>query len=378
MTRKRKRVTDRVLLLLAIKPDHKTVTFEHIYEKVHRDCGATRSEILESLKQLISEGAIEKVGEEYKVTPEGRKRAWPLAFDEEMNKSYRWIYIARWYYKYVQDLILPFISQRPVSVIKVFSDESDPIKKVKPIFARYAKQKPKKYNYINSSEDFWRYIDMHAIDFIPYVHSRPEAQYPDWFVIDIDAGDYIKNAGESGFDLIKEISCEVYMTLVEEFDITPCIKFSGSRGFQIWATFDYPLGGFDIYRDAVRLIQKETEKRLSDKYGELKEKYGNLLDMPVTTSDVSHAERRMKKILLDWSCMKLEGDVRAPWSLHWKTCLVSVPVHPKEILKFKTSNARPDYVVENLEKLKGLFEIAPSSSALLKKSVRPSLDMFFG
>ncbi|MEX0568705.1 MAG: hypothetical protein Q6363_006025 [Candidatus Njordarchaeota archaeon] len=374
----KKRVLDRVLLLLAIKPEHKTVSLEHIYEKVHRDCGASKDEILGAIDQLVSEGTVEKVGEEYKITPDGRKRAWKLAFDEEMNKSYRWVLIARWYYKHVQDLIFPYISRRPVSVVKIFSDESDPIRKVKPIFARYAKQKPKTYNYINNSEDFWRFIDMHAIDFIPYVHTQPKAQYPDWLVIDIDAGEYIKNAGTLGFSLIKEVSFEIYKTLTEEFDIRPCVKFSGSRGFQIWITFDSPLGKFDVYRDAIKLIQKETEKRLSEKYDEFKEKYGNIIDIPITTSDVSHADKRMKKILLDWSCMKLEGDVRAPWSLHWKTCLASVPVDPKEILSFDRDDARPDNVVKKLEKIKHLFELVPSSSALLKKNVRPSLDMFFG
>ncbi len=375
---KDKRVFDRVLLLLAIKPPGKTVSLDHIYEKVHRDCGATRSEIIDALNELISKEFAEKTDGNFMITEEGRKAAWPLAFDESMNKSYRYVYIARWYYGHVEELILPFLLHRPISVVKIFSDEKDPINKIKPIFARYAKQRPKTYNYINSIKDLWRYIDMHAIDFIPYVHSKPKAQYPDWFVIDIDAGDTIKSAGKLGFQLIKDVTLETYNTLKEEFDVDSCIKFSGSRGFQIWTTFDSPLGNFDVYRDAIKTVQREVEKRLSEKYDMLKERYGNIMDIPLTTSEVAHSAKRTKKILLDWSCLKLEGDVRAPWSLHWKTCLVSVPVAPRDIPRFEPNDAKPTVVVDNLNNLRNLFELKPSSSTLLKKSVRPSLDLFFG
>ena len=374
----KKRVKDRVHMLLAIKPPQKTVTFEHIFEKVHRDCKATKEEIRIALSELISEGYAEKVKNEYRITEEGRNAAWDLAFDPEMNKSYRYVYIARWYYKFVEEQILPYLTGRPVSVVKVFSDEKDPIGNVKPIFARYAKLKPKTYNYISSKEDLWRYIDMHAIDFIPYVHSRLDAQYPDWFVIDIDAGDEIKNAGKLGFRIIKDVSLEVFNTLVEEFDIKPYIKFSGSRGFQIWATFDTPLGKFEDYREAIKVIQRETEKRLSDKYDEFREKYGSILDIPITTSDVAHADRRKRKILLDWSCLKPEGDVRAPWSIHWKTCLVSVPVNPKDIPEFKPEDAHPTKVAKKVNYFGKFFELVPANPTLLKKTVRPSLDMFFG
>jgi len=373
----RKRTRDRVLLLLAIKPPEKTVDFEHIYEKVKRDCGASREEIKQALDELIAEGLAKRVENNFAITEEGRKAAWDLAFDPEMNRSYRLVYVARWYYRYVEDLILPFIVNRPVSLVKVFSDESDPIGKVKPIFSRYAKQKPKQYNYIYNKRDLWRYINAHAIDFIPYVHADINAKYPDWFIIDIDAGEELKSA-ENGFKLIKEVTLEVYLVLYEEFDVKSCIKFSGGRGFQIWTTFDQPLGKFDAYRDAIKLIQKLVEQRLEEKYYEFREKYGAIFDTPITTSDVAHADRRKRRILLDWSSLKPEGDVRAPWSIHWKTGLISVPVDPHQILDFDIEQADPRMVVENLNKLKHLFELPISSSAMLRKALKPSLDLFFG
>ena len=139
-----RRVRDRVHLLLAIKPLGKTVDFGHIFEKVHRDCGASETEIRTALIELERNGYVERVGNDFMITEKGREAAWDLAFDPEMNKSYRYVYIARWYYKHAEDYILEFIKNRPVSVVKVFSDEKNPIGNIKPIFARYAKQKPKK------------------------------------------------------------------------------------------------------------------------------------------------------------------------------------------------------------------------------------------
>lgn len=371
-----KRIRDRVLLLLAIKPPGKTVSLNHIHEKVNRDCNASREEIIQAINELIRENLVQRKEDNYAVTEEGRKAAWNLAFDPQMNRSYRQIYIARWYYEHVESLILPFLIKRPVSVVKIFSDESDPINKVKPIFSRYAKQKPKEYNYINSSADLWRYIDAHAVDFIPYVHSRIDQEYPDWFIVDIDAGDAIKSS-ENGFELIKEITKETYLTLYEEFDIQAYIKFSGGRGFQIWATFDRPLGSFETYRDAVKLLQRFVEKRLENRYEELRRKYESIFDVPITTSDVAHTEKRARKILLDWSSLKPEGDIRAPWSMHWKTGLISVPVDYKRIQTFKVEDANPIKVVQNIKILERLFELKPSNSTTLRKVLRPSLDLFF-
>lgn len=371
-------IKDNILLLLAIKPEEKIVPLEHIYEKVHRDTHADKNIILKALNELIDAGLVEEVPGGYRITPTGRIESLELAFKPSLNKSYRLVLTARWYYKFTEKLILPFLIGRPVSLVKVFSDDRDPINKVKPIFSRYAKQRPKVYNYINSSKDFWRCIDAHAIDFIPYVHANPDAQYPDWFVIDIDAGESIKNAGEKGFELIKEITLIAYYTLLDDFEIKASIKFSGSRGFQLWAVFDQPLGAFDVYRDAIKVVQREVEKNLEDYYDDLKARYGTLIEFPITTSDVANATKRRNKILFDWSSMKKEGDVRAPWSIHWKTELISVPVDPKKLADFTIDQADPRSVISKLDEIRHLFNLKISTPVLLKKATRPSLDLFFG
>lgn len=372
-----KRVSDRVLLLLAIKPKGKTVDFDHIFEKVSRDCGATKDEILDALRELISENLVAKKDENFYVTQEGRKVAWSFVRDPELNRSYRMVMIARYYYPKISDLILPYLIDRPVSLIKVFSDDKDPIHSIKPIFSRYKKFKPKKYNYISNKQDLMRYVNMHAVDFIPYVHKEGQ-NYPDWLIVDIDAGDEIKNAGDLGFELMKEITNITAEIMEEKFNIKPYIKFSGSRGFQIWATFTRPLGDFEKYRKAVVIIQKSVEEYLGSIYDELRSKYGNIMNKPLTTSTVAKKEERAKQILLDWSSLKPEGDVRAPFSIHYKTGLISIPVELRDLPKFDFSQADFQYVIENASKLSKFFKLEPSDPSKIEKELgKEGLLAFF-
>jgi len=373
-----RRVKDHILLLLAIKPPEKIVDIDHIVEKVSRNSGATKSEIVNELNELIKDGYVKVEKNGYAITDLGRQSAWRLAYDPEMTLSYRLVLLARFYYPRISDIILPFLRERPVSVVKVFSDENDPIRKIKPIFSRYRRLKPKTYHFINTKKDLIRYVDMHAIDFIPYVH-RVNKDYPDWLVIDIDAGDDIKNAGDLGFQYIKEIVKETYIVMRDELRLTPYIKFSGSRGFQIWVTFTKPLGRFEDYRKSVNIIRDIVENRLRDRYDTLREKYGDLVYEPITTSTVAKKELRKKQILLDWSSMKEEGDVRAPWSMHYKTGLVSVPLYLKDLDDFSPDDARVEKVVEMRDRLRDAFAMAPSDpSELLKKLGKSGLLAFFG
>lgn len=373
------RVKDHILLLLAIKPPNKLVEINHILEKVGRNSGASKKEIISALNELIKEGLVEIKGRDaYVITDNGREIAWKLVYDPEMVLSYRLVLLARRYYPEISSLILPFLKGRPVSVVKVFSLETDPIHQIKPIFSRYKKMKPRIYNFINTYEDLMRFVDIHAIDFIPYVH-RLYQDYPDWLVIDIDAGEDIKNAGMLGFNLIKEIVKETYIVMKDELNLKPCIKFSGSRGFQIWTTFSEKIGDFETYRKAVIVIRDLTEKRIKSRLDELREKYGDLVSDPITTSTVAKKEKRRKQVLLDPSSMKKEGDVRAPWSMHYKTGLVSLPVYLEDIDEFRIDDARVDRVLHNYASLTNAFKLSPSDpSKLLKYLKKGSLLDFIG
>ena len=370
-------VRKEVLLLLAIKPPGKKVELDHIIEKISRDTKASKNEIMSVLKELISEGLAKRLEDKYIITEEGRKEAWKLRYDENLNLSYRLVLLARYYYPKVVNAILPFLRDRPVSVVKIFSDELDPIHKVKPIFSRYAKMKPKKYHFINTERDLMRYVDMHAIDFIPYVHKAGQ-DYPDWLIIDIDAGDAIKDAGELGFNFIKRVTQEIYLTMKEDLDLIPYIKFSGSRGFQIWVSLEKPIGKFDDYRKAVIEIRDLVEDRLKNRMNELKDEFGELVRFPITTATVAKREERKYQILLDWSSLKKEGDVRAPFSMHYKTGLVSVPVAFDELMSFTPEKAKVEVVAKRVNDLIKYFEMKKSPTIKLEKIIgKGTLLAFF-
>ncbi len=285
--------------------------------------------------------------------------------------SYVLVWKAKHYYTVAGKLMIQYLNDRPTSVVKVFSGKNNPIEEIDPIFVRYAKYKPKpQYIVINTLEKLMEYVHDHCIDFIPYVH-KLNSNEPDLFVLDLDAGRKITEK-TTGFDFLKYITKELYEFL-EEFKINAMIKFSGSRGFQIWSRFDNAKFKtkedlFAEYRKLAIKIQYLFEKRLQEKRKEIEGKFPEFKQFKqFTTSQVAHKEEREDKILLDWSSMKPQGDVRAPFSIHYKTGLVSVPLFKEEIDHFKIIDAEPMFLLRKISEGKKFPELEISdTSALLR------------
>ncbi|MDH7556502.1 MAG: DNA primase small subunit domain-containing protein [Candidatus Methanosuratincola sp.] len=361
---------DHILLLLAIKAPEARIDVEHICEKVSRDASRsggwalTKEGLIAELKKLEAEGLVESRGGFHYITDAGRSelRSRLPEASEYLNLSYRMVLAAKEYYPRAADQILPFLRGRPVSVIKVFSDESDPIGKVKPLFVRYARYKPKpEFIRIETKEELLRYVDDHAVDFVPYVHDF-SAKEPSWLVVDLDAGEGLKGAPE-GFLAVKFVAEKVFR-LLEGCGISPAVKFSGSRGMQVWAALDngrMPKGDlFAYYRRLVQLVQARVEDEIA-KEG-VPEALRGLADQAaggggLTTAKVAGKGERARKVLLDWSSMKPMGDVRAPFSIHYKTGLVSCPVDPSRILEFDPAEAAPGRVAEEAWRLSRFFSL---------------------
>ncbi|MEJ5292489.1 MAG: hypothetical protein WHS82_02745 [Candidatus Methanosuratincola sp.] len=379
-------LSDHILLLLAIKAPKAEIDLDHIYEKVSRDLSrglkktVRKEEVAGELTSLEAKGLVESMGGLYYITGAGRSeiksRLQQVA--SRLNLSYRMVLAAKDYYPRVADRILPFLRGRPISVVKVFSDESDPAGKVKPLFVRYTRYKPSPQHIrIESGDQLMGYVDDHAVDFIPYVHgfSRKE---PSWLVIDLDAGEGLKGVPE-GFLAVKFVAEKVFM-LLEGSGVKPAVKFSGSRGMQVWAALDnskLPSGDpFAHYRRIIQLVQARVEEEIAREGvpGELRglvSGSGGSAGMGagnkggdvglggeiggLTTAKVAGKAERARKVLLDWSSMKPMGDVRAPFSIHYKTGLVSCPVDPSRIMEFDPSEAAPEKVAETSERLAGFF-----------------------
>jgi DNA primase len=339
----------------------KRVDFNHIVEKVNRDLEISdEGKISRAVENLLKEGSLEKVGKLYGITKSGSKK-FAVKFKklekeiEKINKPWLIVYKAKQYYPKVAKTVLEFCRDRYVGFYCLFTD--------KRFFRRDFKGRK---IVLRNEKDLKFFVGMHCIDIIPCVH-RINSNRPDWLVIDIDAGPLVS------FEQTKEVTEIVFKTF-EKFKLNPCLKFSGSRGFQIWSlieNFEIPkeyeplkLKGetkreknyFTLFSDFVRVIQQEVDKEIPN----------------LTTSDVSRRELRKDKVLLDPSCMKPMGLVRVPYGVHSKTGLVSNPLTLKELKKFEPSLAEPEVIVKRYERRGNEFSLKSSNpkkllEILLKK-----------
>ena len=376
---------ERILLLLGIKEEKRYVDFNHIFDKVSRDEAVFRGvekseikekEIKEEIEKLVSEALVEKRGNAFAITEKGRKELRKILSNKEkadkLNLSYKLVFEAIEYYKAASSAIFAFLKNRATSVVKIFSDEAMPFSSVKPIFVRYARYKPVKlFVQIKSESEIMEKVYDHAIDFIPYVHEI-NSKLPSWFILDLDAGEKIKKH-ELGFEVVK-IVAEKICEVLEGFEIKPCIKFSGSRGMQIWAKLDNrslsTSDFFAAYRELAVFVQKKAEERIKEASENELEVIRKVIgrEKEITTSKVAKKEEREDKILVDWSSMKINGDVRAPFSMHYKTGLISCPVERRKIRSFEISDAKPEGVAREIEKLEKAFELEESDAGKLYRA----------
>ena len=353
-------VEDRVALLLSIKEMGRTVKLDHIHEKVSRDTSwaenrrVTGEEVRKALTHLIREGYAEEVSGEFRGTDRLDSYLWSLlrSSDAGLNRSYLLAWLAKTYYPKVADRMMPFLQGRPVSAVKVFSGKTNPVEEIQAIFVRYSKHKPRPVLLtIDTEERLLSLVHDHCVDFIPYVHPL-NSQEPDVFVLDLDAGRALLTLPKA-FDFLKFVTHEL-AELLTDLGIDPLIKFSGSRGFQLWARLDNQAFGkgelFRAYRELAVSLQQLLEHRLQSKTAEVRRLFPAVADHTdqFTTAQVAGKEERAYQILVDWSSMKPMGDARSPYSIHYKTGLVSLPLRPEQITTFQPVQAHPLEVLHRL------------------------------
>lgn len=345
---------DYLLLMFSMKGVGKRVDFNHVKEKVSRDLKKfSDEEIRKILENLIKEGFLEEVKGLYGVTEKGKeffgKRIKEVEQDlRKINEPWVIVYKAKQYYPFVVDTIFEFCKNRYIGFYCLFTQ--------KRFFRRDFKGKK---IVLNSPKDLLFFINIHYIDVIPCVH-RIGVQRPDWLVVDIDPGPKVS------WEKTKEVT-EITYKIFEKLKLNPAIKFSGSRGFQVWSfikKFEIPenyqplalRGGskrernyFTLFSDFVRLIQKEVDKEIPR----------------ITTAETLGKEEREDKILLDSASMKPLGLVRAPYSVHSKTGLVSLPLLIKEIKDFEPKDASTEKVLERYKKKRNEFLLKESDPSKL-------------
>ncbi|MEM5834704.1 MAG: hypothetical protein QXQ69_02555 [Candidatus Aenigmatarchaeota archaeon] len=347
---------DYLLLMFSMKGVGKRVDFNHVKEKVSRDLKKfSDEEIRKILENLIKEGFLEEVKGLYGVTEKGEeffeKRIKEVEQDlRKVNEPWVVVYKAKKYYPFVADTVFEFCKNRYVGFYALFTE--------KRFFRRDFRGKK---IVLNSVKDLLFFVNIHYIDVIPCVH-RIGINRPDWLVVDIDPGPKVS------WERTKEVA-EITYKIFEKLDLNPAMKFSGSRGFQIWSLikeFEIPefyqpltLRGktkrernyFTLFSDFVRVIQREVDKEIPR----------------ITTSETLLKEEREDKILLDPASMKPLGLVRAPYSVHSKTGLVSLPLSVKEVKNFEPFDASTEKALERYEKNGNEFILKKSEPYKLLK-----------
>ncbi len=348
------RPEDYLLLMFSMKGEGKRVDFKHVKEKMKRDLGISDEiQIKKILESLIKDGFLEEVEGLYGVTKKGReffaRRIKAIEAElRKVNEPWVIVYKAKQYYPVVANTILEFCRERYVGFYCLFTE--------KRFFRRDFRGRKIT---VNSLKDLMFYVNMHYIDIIPCVH-RIGSNRPDWLVVDIDAGPKVS------WEQTKEVT-EIVFKIFKKFGLNPALKFSGSRGFQVWSLIEeFPLpenykplelrgktirekNYFSLFSDFIRIIQREVDKEIPG----------------LTTCEVAAKEKRLDKVLLDPSSMKPLGLVRAPYGLHSKTGLISMPLSLKELKEFEPEQARVELVVERYKRRRNEFILKPSNPSKL-------------
>ncbi|MEM5882831.1 MAG: hypothetical protein QXQ77_01145 [Candidatus Aenigmatarchaeota archaeon] len=354
------KLEDYLLLMFSMKGVGKRVDFKHIKEKVSRDLKKfSEEEIKKTVESLVNQGLLEEANKLYGVTQKGKEFFEKIIKEKEedlrkVNEPWVIVYKAKHYYPFVANTIFEFCKNRYVGFYCLFTE--------KRFFRRDFRGKK---IVLKSVKDLLFFVNIHYIDVIPCVH-RIGKERPDWLVVDIDPGPKVS------WEKTKEVA-EITYKIFEKLNLNPAIKFSGSRGFQIWSLikdFEIPdfyqpltLRGktkrernyFTLFSDFVRVIQREVDKEIPG----------------ITTSETLLKEEREDKILLDPASMKPLGLVRAPYSVHSKSGLVSLPLSIKEIKDFEPPDASIEKTLERYEKKGNEFilkEAEPSRLLNLFKS----------
>lgn len=177
------------------------------------------------------------------------------------------------------------------------------------------------------------------------------------------------------WDLVVDIDCPIfeYSTLAAEEIIktltfhgvkNPSVKFSGNRGWHIGIVaeaFPNKVGNKEfreLFPDAavtiISYIKEFIRETLSDRILEYEGDIKKILEKTGKKKEELFTDNKLDVfsfLELDIALGSVRHLVRAPYSLHEKTWLVSLPIKPKDIRNFKKDDARP----ENVEKAENIF-----------------------
>lgn len=220
-------------------------------------------------------------------------------------------------------VVLPFLKDRKVAVQQVFGKQT--------IYRRHGdKGLPDRSGWIriSSVKEIKEWGRLHAYSF----HSHLLGDKDVWFVMDMDGRD------EKLWELTKLAASELAKILTRK-KIKFLVKFSGRQGFHFMWSLGNITPNWLSLRKQLRQFAGELEITLQHKYAN---RFYKLIPHRNPIIVTSSTDRKFKRsILIDEQIIHKNGIIRSPYSIHPKTGLVSVPVKPSAIMRFKKSMAEP-------------------------------------
>ncbi|MBU0530664.1 MAG: hypothetical protein ABIH52_03155 [Candidatus Aenigmatarchaeota archaeon] len=170
----------------------------------------------------------------------------------------------------------------------------------------------------------------------------------------------------TGWDLILDLDCkdmehgkvatQVFVNVLKKHGVVPSVKFTGNNGFHMgisWesmpkeADYKQTVGMFpELARNAVyylkEFVRDDLEKALLKKFSveQLAKQSGKKIGDFFVGDNVDP----FKIVDVDTVLLSPRHMYRMPYSLHHKTFLVSLPIHPGDLEDFKREHAEPSKV----------------------------------
>ena len=258
------------------------------------------------------------------------------------------------YYDKISPLILPFLNGRRIGIRQIFGQQI--------IYRRHTADK-KHWIYINSLKDLMFWVRWHGWSYFPHLDGEKDL----WFAMDIDrrAVDF-QGVKIAAFEMAK---------ILQELKIKFLVKFSGANGFHFLWRYKKPLRAgehlcrrpWKFEQRTIEFLQNTLEERLQrSKHRLYFYRFIKPTD-PITFCSANDPKNK-RSILIDEFILKRRGTIRAPYSLHEKSKLVSIPLKPENILAFNPKKeTQPEKIKKEKKKAVLPFNNAEKIYTLIRK-----------
>ena len=229
------------------------------------------------------------------------------------------------YYELISDLILPYIKNRPLSLVRCPSGVAGD--------CHYRKNADRKTNkeeneviMVKNINDLLHEIQMNTIEFHIYGSTVARREVPDIMVLDLDP--------DEGVSLAKiRQGAKDLRNILEEVGLTSFVKTSGGSGYHIVIPFGN-VAGWEVFSNFANQIAKLMETKWPARY----------------TTNI-RKDARKGKIFVDWLRNTRGATSVAPYSLRAKIgAAVSAPIAWDELGKITPNGITIKNIAKQLQK----------------------------